>query len=763
MVTLLLACDYVSSVGGRDAFDFGPRLEPMIKVTVLLQHRASLLLLLVLVIGSLSVITFMPPVRGAGETYSLASIPVRVQESNTPGVLSVLNVSNAATGTTYAFTWHVTDPTGTMHNANNSTMASQSSFLLSAAYPSKFGTNINYVGNYTVSVDETGPVKLTAVATAQFQVGLTDKTNYQRTFPVSILARGYNNNDNITINLSQGGLSMAGFPAWQLASSTGTVSRTFVIPSSVAPGAYLLSLTGKTTPVKNPLDTQSFTVYPTNATVAQFTSTPAVLERSQTELMSFTATYLSGLPIGTGSATVVFADPGGSVFYSTASYDSTGGDFDSAYRIPTNGQLGIWTATMNINSFNDGYGNGGVGGSLSTSFTVQRASLQVSVLLPNRTYTIGDVIPIYATITYPDGGFLSTGTVTASVSNTNGQTASQLGLTYVQGQGRWVGAYVVGAGDTSGILVAQVSASDPSGNSGSGGGSAVLNAPAATSSLNLYYFILAAAAFASGATAGVLLRKPGTSSKPFEDFFKLAGGDLGPSAVIVAGDAGSGTTTVGLQLLNYQLGLGRPCGLLAYDMSALEAQKRVTDMGRDVSKDVQEGKLQILDCRPALAGVGWSTENPLDFREMSVKVTQMIDAAKAPITILLDSFSTVFKSAPPNVAANLLRVLATLVKNSKGTFVLSGEMKSVPSDVMSRLDAVIDGVVELGMVKSVDSTIRTLSVRKMMGRRISHQPVEFEIVSGKGVRFQGAKIPAFLRRVNPRMWSRRKTPVTQTS
>ena len=216
-------------------------------------------------------------------------------------------------------------------------------------------------------------------------------------------------------------------------------------------------------------------------------------------------------------------------------------------------------------------------------------------------------------------------------------------------------------------------------------------------------------------------------------------------------------------MLNYQLGLGRPCGLLAYDMSALEAQKRVTDMGRDVSKDVQEGKLQILDCRPALAGVGWSTENPLDFREMSVKVTQMIDAAKAPITILLDSFSTVFKSAPPNVAANLLRVLATLVKNSKGTFVLSGEMKSVPSDVMSRLDAVIDGVVELGMVKSVDSTIRTLSVRKMMGRRISHQPVEFEIVSGKGVRFQGAKIPAFLRRVNPRMWSRRKTPVTQTS
>src|SRR6266540_3814501 len=196
---------------------------------------------------------------------------------------------------------------------------------------------------------------------------------------------------------------------------------------------------------------------------------------------------------------------------------------------------------MNINSFNDGYGNGGVAGSLAASFTVQRASLQVSVLLPNRTYTVGDVIPVYAIITYPDGTFVSTGTVTASISNTNSQTTNQLGLAYVQGQGRWVGAYVVGAGDTSGILIAQVSASDSSGNSGSGGGSAILNAPVATSSLNLYYFILAAAAFGSGATTGILLRKLGSSRKSFEDFFKLAGGELGPQAIMITGDAGYGT------------------------------------------------------------------------------------------------------------------------------------------------------------------------------------------------------------------------------
>ncbi len=711
--------------------------------------------------GSLSVTTSLPPVHAAGETYSLTSIPESVQESNTPGVLSVLNISNAMTGSTYAFTWHVTDPGGTTHNANNSTVAAQSSFLLSAAYPSRFGTNINYVGNYTISVDETKPVTLTAVATGQFQVGLTDKTNYQRTFPVSILARGYNNNDNVTINISQGGSSMAGFPTWQLASSSGIVSRTFVIPSSVALGAYALLLTGKTTPLKNPPDTQSFTVYPTNVTISQFMQTPPIIERSQTEVFSFTASYLSGLPVGTGSATVVVADSGGGASYTTASYDATRGIFDSAYRIPINGQLGVWTATMNINSFNDGYGNGGVAGSLAASFTVQRASLQVSVLLPNRTYTVGDVIPVYAIITYPDGTFVSTGTVTASISNTNSQTTNQLGLAYVQGQGRWVGAYVVGAGDTSGILIAQVSASDSSGNSGSGGGSAILNAPVATSSLNLYYFILAAAAFGSGATTGILLRKLGSSRKSFEDFFKLAGGELGPQAIMITGDAGSGTSTIGLQLLNHQLGLGKPCGLLAYDMSALEVQKRMADTGRDVTKDLQEGRLQILDCRPALAGAGWSTENPLDFKEMSVKLTLMIGAAMSPVTILLDSFSTIFRSAPPNVAVNLLRVLATLVKNSKGTFILTGKIESVPSDVMSRLDAVVDGIVELGVVKTVDSTTRTLSVRKMTGRRISHQPVEFEIVSGKGVRFQGAKIPTFLRRLDPTTWRKRENGTKQ--
>ncbi|HEX9430116.1 MAG TPA: ATPase domain-containing protein, partial [Candidatus Bathyarchaeia archaeon] len=102
-----------------------------------------------------------------------------------------------------------------------------------------------------------------------------------------------------------------------------------------------------------------------------------------------------------------------------------------------------------------------------------------------------------------------------------------------------------------------------------------------------------------------------------------------------------------------------------------------------------------------------------------------------------------------------------LVKNSKGTFILTGKIESVPSDVMSRLDAVVDGIVELGVVKTVDSTTRTLSVRKMTGRRISHQPVEFEIVSGKGVRFQGAKIPTFLRRLDPTTWRKRENGTKQ--
>ena len=150
--------------------------------------RKRLQLLLLFVAGSLVVLGLSPQAHAA--SYALTTIPARTQESNTPGVVLALNVTGATVGTTYKFTWTVTDPSGASRSAANQTVAPATSFVISAAYPSRFGTSINYVGNYTINVQQNNPNPIASVATGKFQVGLTDSLSYERTFSVSIKARG---------------------------------------------------------------------------------------------------------------------------------------------------------------------------------------------------------------------------------------------------------------------------------------------------------------------------------------------------------------------------------------------------------------------------------------------------------------------------------------------------------------------------------------------------------------------------------------------
>src|SRR6266571_9345713 len=125
--------------------------------------RKRLQLLLLFVAGSLIILGLAPQAHSA--SYMLAMIPARTQESNTPGLVLALNVTGASVGTTYKFTWTVTDPCGNAKHFANQTVAGSTMFVMSAAYPARFGTNINFVGNYTVSVQQSNPNPINPVAT----------------------------------------------------------------------------------------------------------------------------------------------------------------------------------------------------------------------------------------------------------------------------------------------------------------------------------------------------------------------------------------------------------------------------------------------------------------------------------------------------------------------------------------------------------------------------------------------------------------------
>ena len=151
---------------------------------------------------SLSVPSY--PVHALGESYSITQSAFRIQETNSPGITFILNVTKATSPVNYQFTWTVTDPTGATHNVNTQVNMAPATFTTSVTYPTSFGsTSIIYVGNYSLSVSQTSPpANSNPVKTAQFKVGLTDAETYQRTSPVSITAQGYNNIENVTISIS---------------------------------------------------------------------------------------------------------------------------------------------------------------------------------------------------------------------------------------------------------------------------------------------------------------------------------------------------------------------------------------------------------------------------------------------------------------------------------------------------------------------------------------------------------------------------------
>lgn len=381
--------------------------------------------------------------------------------------------------TAYAFTWTVTDPSGSSKTTTQTTLSTQSSRSLTVKYPANFtGASINLVGNYRVNVTETSPLVVRGAALGQFQIGLTDSPSYQRTFPVMIRASGYLPSDNVTISLNQGAYPVSGFPTWKGADTSGMFSFTWSTSPGTVLGSYTVALTGKNTPAKTPPDSQQFVVYPTNVTIGQLWSSKSSIQRSQSLDFRFNATYLSGLQVSSGTCTVRITEPDGVTSHLvTAFYDSSLRTFRAFYATTLASKTGGWSWSVDVNSFNDGFGNGGPISPVASNFNVQTALLTVSVISYSATYSPGTTIPIYATVVAPSGANFTQGSVNATITSSGRRVVAPFGLVYDQSLGRWSGSYKVNATDPSGTWLVTVNAYDSYGNSGQSVASFNVNAP----------------------------------------------------------------------------------------------------------------------------------------------------------------------------------------------------------------------------------------------------------------------------------------------
>jgi hypothetical protein len=451
----------------------------------------------------------MPRAHALGEVYNFYLSSSRVQESNTPGVKLLLNVTSATVGSPYRFTFTVRDPNGIGKSSINSTTTTSSTFVLSVVYPRDFGVgvNIQYVGNYTINISQNQPTNKASVATGQFQVGLTDAKSYERTHWVSIIASGYGVSENITTSLIHTGIPVSGFPNSLLANASGNLNYSWRVPPNAPLGVSTLTLTGSAT-TKTPIDTQTLTITSTTINIPGLTVNSPNIPRTVTQQVIFAPKYQDGQRAQTGTATIRIAQSDGvTQVNTTASYDSSTGTFRASYIVPKNAMAGIWIATIDPNKFDDGYGNLGPAVGTSVGFSVQPASLNVSVIPTSsslKTLGPGDLILVYAAVTFPDGSPMDSGTVVAKLTHAGTLIGTPVILTYISGQQQWAGSYQVANSDPSGLWIITVDASDQLSDSGEGTSSAAVNVPpisTPTAGLSTSTFLLIAAIAAAVALA----------------------------------------------------------------------------------------------------------------------------------------------------------------------------------------------------------------------------------------------------------------------
>src|SRR5438034_956297 len=380
---------------------------------------------------------------------------------------------------------------------------------------------------------------------------------------------------------------------------------------------------------------------------------------------------------------------------------------------------------------------------VSSNLTVDSLITYNSQGHPSTSFSAGDTIYASFVIRYSYGtnNYLSSGQYAVQVRNPSGTVVANLTAAYDSfRRGFYTGTgYPVSAFDPGGTWTVGMSANsinDGFGNTGPGLSTSV-PLQIATSPLSYWPFVVAGIVAVLGGV--VTVKRFDMYLEGFQHLDQLMGGPLPRgSSILLLGDAGSGKTILSYQLLHEELDSGKLCALLSYDAFPEDVQARMNEFGWDIVSHLRKGRLKIIDCYSSLAGQGeGAIKDPSDLTELNIQVTAFIGRAKGgPVTVVLDSLTPIFNGVEEKQAINFIQTLGAKVKKTGGLFILTASKGAIPDESASKLKTMVDGVIELSIVRGRGRAHRFLSVVKMERRTISSSSVAFEIDRTRGLVFR---------------------------
>jgi archaeal flagellar protein FlaH len=488
-----------------------------------------------------------------------------------------------------------------------------------------------------------------------------------------------------------------------------------------------------------------FTVISQMSVVVSQPTAGSVVQRGQTLTISTTVANSAGAVSGA----IVTADTPSNGLLTLPQVSSTNGVYSIAYQVLMNDPLGSWTIVVQAR---DASGNSGT--SLPVTISITKSDLFVDAMViynskgvPSTSFSTGDTLYPYFRIGYSGltGTFLTSGQYAVSVRNPSGTLIANLTAVYDANRlGFYTPTgYSVSTFDPGGSWTIGVSANSLNDGFGNTGPdiSTTVRIDVITSPLGYLPFVIGGViALLSGI---VVLKRYDTSLTGFEHLEQMIGGPVPRgSSLLLIGDPGSGKTVLSYELLHDELEAGRPCALLSYDAFPEDVQARMNEFGWDIISSLRKGRLKIIDCYSGLAGQGeGALRDPSDLTELNIQVTSFITKAKnVPVTLILDSLTPIFNGVEAKQAVNFLQTVGAKVKKTGGLFVLTASKGAVPEDAIAKIKSIMDGVIELTLVRHGRKALRYLSILKMERRRIAIDTAQFDIARGRGLVFRVSRV-----------------------
>lgn len=509
------------------------------------------------------------------------------------------------------------------------------------------------------------------------------------------------------------------------------------------PGVYTV-IANQTGPTNTGIEaTAQFTVSCQLTVVVTEPVSGSFVERGRRMTISATVSDPSG---PTSIATVKADSPGGGEI--VLSPLSSPGAYSIDYQVLLYDPLGPWTISVRAS---DPRGNSGSSTNPPT-VTVVRNELIVDALagynskgVPAVDFAPGETIYPFFRVRYSSGDPLTTGQYRVAIKNPSGTIMANLTTAYDTSRFGFYSptGFTISSIDLGGawsLALEAGSLNDGFGNTGPGIETSI-RIQVITSPLGYIPFLIGGVIALLGGI--VVTRRYRTSLAGFEHLEQLMGGEMPRgSSLLLLGDPGSGKTVISYQLLWEELEAGKHCALLSYDAFPEDVQARMREFGWDIIPHLRKGRLKIIDCYSGLTGEGQGAiRDPSDLTELNIQVTSFITKAKGgTVTLILDSLTPIFNGVDAKQAINFIQTVGVKVKRPGGLFILTASKGAVPDDSVAKIKSIVDGIIELTLLRTGRHVSRYLSVVKMERRKISQDSVPIEIDRKRGLVFRVSRL-----------------------